>query len=102
MIDKRRRYSADFKSKIALEAIREKQTLQELAQKHGLHPSQINKWKKEAMENLSSLFEPSSSSSKSSESDTVARLEQKVGQLVIENDFLRKNWEGWTLRKGGK
>lgn len=102
MTAKRKRYTAAFKSKIALEAIRETKTINELAQEHSIHPGQINKWKKEALENFSNLFAQENSSKSKSDSKQLEQLERKVGQLVIENDFLRKNWEGWTSKKDRK
>jgi transposase len=53
---KRTRYSAEFKSKVALEALREEQTLSELSSKYNVHPNQISKWKKEAIEGMASIF----------------------------------------------
>ena len=53
---KRTRYSAEFKAKVALEAIRGEQTLSELAAKHGVHPNLISQWKRLAIERMASLF----------------------------------------------
>lgn len=57
MKNKRRSFSASFKAKTALEAIKEQITLSELAQKHHLHPNQIALWKKEFLNNAESVFE---------------------------------------------
>ena len=53
----RRKFSSDFKSKVVLEALRERSTIEALAQKYELHPTQINQWKKEAISNLSDIFD---------------------------------------------
>lgn len=97
----RRKHSASFKAQVALEAIRGDMTVAEIAKKHNLHPGQIQAWKSEALSNLSSLFEKGSSPESSSEEEA-ALLERKVGQLTIENDFLKKSWTGYQKRNGGK
>ena len=51
---KRTRYSAEFKAKVALDALRGEQTLSELASRHGLHPTQISQWKRQAVEQMAS------------------------------------------------
>ena len=53
----RRRFSAEFKAKVALEAIRGERTISELATKHQLHPNQITQWKRHAIENLAKAFD---------------------------------------------
>ena len=53
---KRRSFSAEFRAKVALEALREQSTLAEIAQKYELHQNQISTWKKEALESMSSIF----------------------------------------------
>ena len=100
MKDTRKRYSASFKSKVALEAIKENKTIVELAQEYALHPSQIKKWKSEVLKSLSCVF--GSKKKNSSPLEDIVQMERKIGQLVIENDFLRKNWEGSSLKKGEK
>ena len=52
----RKNYSAAFKSKVALEAIKGELTLSEIATKHGIHQTQINKWKRQALDGLSDIF----------------------------------------------
>lgn len=83
----RRKFSSDFKSKVVLEALRERSTIEELAQKYELHPTQINLWKKEAVSNLSSLF---GKGKKDTEDAQTERLYAQIGQLKVENDFLKK------------
>lgn len=97
----RRKHSASFKAQVALEAIRGDRTVAEISKKHNLHPGQVQAWKTEALSKLSSLFERGSSSESNSEEE-VALLERKVGQLTIENDFLKKSWAGYQKKSGGK
>ena len=81
--------TAAFKKKVALEALREDKTLSQLASQHGLHPIQVGKWKKELIEGAESLFEGRRSRKRDESMDREA-LEKKVGQLTMENDFLKK------------
>jgi transposase len=101
MKDNRKRYSASFKSKVALAALSGEQTLAALAQHYEVHPTQINKWKKEAITGLASIFE-GTKKAKEDGSEAVAYLERKIGQLTVENDFLKKSSEKSLLMRGGK
>jgi transposase len=92
MTGKRKRYSADFKAKVALEALRGELTTAQLASKHGIHQTMVGEWKKQAIEGLASVFSDRSSAqeaTKSSEAE-VEKLHAKIGQLVVERDFLAK------------
>lgn len=81
--------TAAFKKKIALEALREDKTLNQLASEHGIHPIQVGKWKKELIEGAESLFVGKKDRKKDETQDQEA-LEKKVGRLTMENDFLKK------------
>jgi transposase-like protein len=81
--------TAAFKKKVAIEALREDKTLNQLASEHGVHPIQIGKWKKELINGAESLFEGKKNHKQDDTSDREA-LEKKVGQLTMENDFLKK------------
>jgi len=87
---RRRRFSADFKARVALEALVGDKTLAELAAKHDVHPNMIAAWKRQAKESLPKLFEGKRSGSESERERQIGALEKKVGQLTIENDFLSK------------
>jgi transposase len=92
MTGKRKRYSADFKAKVALEALRGELTTAQLAARHAIHPTMVGEWKKQAMEGLASVFSDGSEArevSKSVEAE-VEKLHAKIGQLVVERDFLAK------------
>ncbi len=86
----RRKFSPDFKAKVVLEALRERRSLEDLARQYELHPNQITQWKKEATEKLSQVFERGSGSSSSPSDDQSERLFAHIGQLKVENDFLKK------------
>ena len=86
----RKRYSADFKAKVALEAIRGELTVAQLTAKHGIHQTRINDWKKQAIEGLSTLFESKPEGEDKAREIEVDKLHAKIGQLVVERDFLVK------------
>lgn len=87
----RRKFSAEFKAKVVLEALRERSTIEELARKHELHPNQINTWKKEAVANMSYVFGADKSDDAADHEKQTEKLYAQIGQLKVENDFLKKN-----------
>ena len=86
MRKKRKQYSNDFKAKVALATIRADEIVPQLAARYGLHPSQINSWKRHLTEQASELFARSNSTKKETE-HSVDDLHQVIGQLVVERDF---------------
>lgn len=93
MARKRRRFNPPFKAKVALEAVKEHRTITEIAQKHKLHATQINLWKKQLIEGAANVFEDGSSK-KSNESASdepqVAELYEQIGRLKVELEWLKK------------
>ena len=90
---KRRRFTAAFKARVAKEALRGDQTIQRIAAKHGVHPNQVSLWKRKASEGLVELFEGKRIGERRKQEAEIAQLHQKIGQLVVERDFLRSAWE---------
>lgn len=86
----RRKFSSDFKAKVVLEAFKERSTIEELARKYELHPTQINLWKKEAMSKLSQLFGSRDDGEDKTTEEQTEKLYAQIGQLKVENDFLKK------------
>ena len=86
----RKRYSADFKAKVALEAIRGDLTLAELGTKHGIHHTMIAAWKRQAIDGMASTFAGASEVTRASGEAEIDKLHSKIGQLVVERDFLAK------------
>lgn len=90
MSKSRRRFSAEFKAKVALEAIRGEQTIQELASRYELHPNMITNWKRQAIENLATIFTGAIERSNKGDDAQIKELHAKIGQLTVERDFLSK------------
>jgi len=84
---KRKRYSAEFKARVALDAIREELTLSELAKKHGVHPNMISSWKRAAIKNMAAAFGKDAGSAAKDHDAEIEKLHAKIGQLVVERDF---------------
>jgi len=92
-MEKKRRRNTQFKSKVALEALRNEQTVNEIAAKYEVHPSQVSQWKRELMDGAASIFEKEGKTkrtSSKSEENEVSSLHQKIGQLTVELDWLKK------------
>ncbi len=85
---KRKRYTAEFKAKVALEAIREELTTAELAKKYSVHPTMISGWKRTAIENMATSFSGKAPADPPISEKEVEKLHAKIGQLVVERDFL--------------
>ncbi|WP_426091305.1 transposase [Flavobacterium sp. DSR3-2] len=86
----RRTFGKDFKAKVVLEALKEKDTIEVLAKKYELLPNQISMWKAEAIRNLSAVFSAEKTLVAKDEIPT-EKLYARIGQLTLENDFLKKN-----------
>jgi len=89
----RRRFSSEFKAKVALEAIGGHETVAELATRHELHPTQIAAWKREAVAKLATVFDEKGSAREQTRDAEVTKLHAKIGQLVVERDFLAKAFD---------
>ena len=83
-----RKFTAEFKARVAIEAIKEQRTLAELSKHFEVSPVVISRWKKEFLENMSNAF----GASQTIEEPTVdvEKLYAQIGQLKVENDFLKK------------
>ena len=85
-----RKFTSEFKSKVAIEALKERYSLSELAERFELHPNQISQWKQEFLEKSKDVFDKKSSKSKEDQVD-LDTLDAKIGQLELERDYLKKN-----------
>jgi transposase len=87
----RRKFSAEFKSKVCIEAIKEQQTIEALAKKYEVHPTQINSWKKEFLKNAATVFEKEGTGSSGDEKDQLIQaLYAQIGEQKVSIDFLKK------------
>jgi len=99
MGQQRKRYSAETKAKVALEAIRGEKTANEIAAEYGVHPTQIAQWKKQALDDLPEIFASGRQRDQAAEG-LIATLYQEIGQLKMELDWLKKRTQG-PLRRNG-
>ncbi len=87
----RRKFTAEFKSKVCIEAIREQQTIEALSKKYDIHPTQINAWKKEFMTNSAVVFEKENKEGAAGDKEQLIQaLYAQIGELKVANDFLKK------------
>lgn len=86
----RRSFDAKFKAKVGIEAIKEKLTIREIAQKFEVQPCQVQQWKKTAIENIHHTFSAKKEKDAKSHDKLVQELYRQIGQLKVENDFLKK------------
>jgi transposase len=87
----RRKFSAEFKTKVVIEALKERNTIEELAKKYELHPVQISQWKASFLENASSAFDKEKTGGKDQSSEKeMEKLYEQIGRQKIEIDWLKK------------
>ena len=90
MRKERRNFDSSFKAKIALEALREQKSINQLAAENELHPNQISIWKKQLLDGSSELFKEGKTPEQKKDSKLVDQLYQQIGQLKVEVDWLKK------------
>ena len=86
----RRKFSAEFKAKVALEAVKEVKTLQELSTQFEVHPQLIARWKQEFVQGAAKAFDGGPVNGESDREQELDKLYKKIGQMQIEVDFLKK------------
>ena len=90
---KRKQYSPEFKAKVALAAIRGDGTIAELASRYKIHPNMITKWKRQALATLKDGFTNGSPASEADREAEIQTLQAKIGELVVERDFLARAFD---------
>ena len=90
MATTRRRFTAQFKAKVAMEALRGDRTIQTIAAKHEVHPNQVSGWKRQAQAGLQELFAGASNRRQKDHDATIQDLHAKIGELTVERDFLSR------------
>ena len=88
----RKKHSAEFKKRVALDALKESKTMSKIASDHGVHPVQVSDWKRQAIEGLETVFQGARSrKALQLEYETrESQLLEKIGQLTVELDWLKK------------
>lgn len=86
----RKTHTADFKAKIALEAIRQQKTLNEITSEYGVHSTQITRWKKQALDALSAAFSCQREQNSEDRQLEIDELHRQLGQAISERDWLKK------------
>lgn len=102
MKQQRRKHTAEFKAKVALEALKGMDTVTQIAAKYEMHPVQVSNWKKELLEGAGSLFERKNAKADKEQERQIEELERKVGQLTMEKEFLEKKSVQLGIRVGGR
>lgn len=86
----RRKHNGQFKTRVVVEAIAGHKTVNQIAAEYGVHPSQVNQWKKQALEQLPEVLSDSRAGKDGCQEETEARLYQQIGQLTMEVGYLKK------------
>ena len=87
---RRKRYDNRFKAEVAIEAIKNQQTVAQIASEYGVHPNQVSQWKKQVLDQLPELFTNQRSKSTTDSDQLVDELYRQIGQLKVELDWLQK------------
>lgn len=93
---RRKQYSSDFKARVALAALKSDKTLNELAAHYEVHPQQITKWKKQALEALPGVFTGQIQAADAAAESLQASLYEEIGRLKVELSWLKKKLGPWT------
>ena len=107
MANVRKNHTTEFKTKVAVEAIRQQKTINELTTEYGVHATQINLWKKQALAMIPEAFTGKKEKARENQQQDIDELHRQIGQLIAERDWLKKNpWPaisgkaimGWPAR----
>lgn len=87
---KARSYSPEEKAKVALDVMKGEMTISQISSKYGVHPTQVTKWKKEAVESIVLGFKSKVKPRDTSQDDLIRELYEQIGQITVERDWLKK------------
>ncbi len=94
MANVRKNHTAAFKTKVAIEAIRQQKTVNELTTEYGVHATQINLWKKQALAVIAEAFTGKKNKLQDNRQQDIDELHRQIGQLIAERDWLKKKSSG--------
>lgn len=86
----RKRHTVEFKAKVALEAIRQQKTSNQLTAEYGIHATQVNAWKKQALAAIPDAFSGKQERAQETQQGQIDELHRQIGQLIAERDWLKK------------
>ena len=89
-MSRRKQYDGRFKAQVAIEALKNQQTVAQIASEYGVHPNQVSQWKKQVLEQLPQLFTNKRSKANGDTDQLVDELYRQIGQLKVELDWLQK------------
>lgn len=95
MVRKRKQFKPSFKAKVALEAAKGEKSINEIASKYDLHPTQVTQWKKQLINTLPTLFELGNKKEESEKDELIDELYRQIGVLKVELDWLKKKSDGF-------
>jgi len=96
MTKKRRRFSSEFKFRVALEAAKGQQTISELASKHSLHPNQVSQWKRQLLESGADVFSQNGNKEQREQQAVQTELYEQIGRLKMELEWVKKKSAQFT------
>ncbi|WP_419164382.1 IS3 family transposase [Candidatus Palauibacter sp.] len=103
MAGKRRRFTPEFKARVALEALRERDSVQAIARRHELHPNRVSTWKRQLLEGLPEVFAGGAGRRLAREHEAKVReLHAKIGELTVERDFFRRGPQALSRAERGR
>ena len=88
---KQKNYSIEFKARVALEAIKGELTVNQITSKYGVHATQVNRWKHQALDAIKQVFAGKNNSIQKNEQQLIEQLYAQIGQMKVELDFLKKS-----------
>jgi len=89
-MSKRKQYDSQFKAKVALEAIKNQNTIAQIASEYGVHPNQVGQWKKQLIESLPTVFINRKTEAEKASEQLIDELYRQIGQLKVELDWVKK------------
>ena len=92
---RRRKFSADYKARVAVEAIKGQRSIQEIGAHYGVHPNQVTKWKRQALDILPQVFADHRMQGNQADEALVEELYQQIGKLKVQLDWLKKKSGLW-------